>query len=202
MAEVEGWNDLLVTVKERNGRIHVSDWEDNLWMLISSNDNIVELKIYPQEIPSSYIGRSAKEFDEIKRLIVCKTDDEAISCKRFLGDLMDCEYGQRIFSGKKGCIAPLDLEDMTKIFDAPKTYYCELFLGSLNSEYDLTCFCDPSRFDGLENIFVCLYNQNLDKADSILDCFYSAANDDCMVWWQDLINEEKQNDNIVRVFYN
>ena len=202
MVEVEGWNDLLVTVKERNGRIHVTDWEDNLWMLISSNDNIVELKIYPQEIPSSYIGRSAKEFDEIKRLIVCKTDDEAISCKRFLGDLMDCLYGQRIFSGNKGCIAALDLEDIIKIFDAPQTQYRELLVSSPNREDDLTCFCDPSRFDGLENVFVCLNNQNLDKADSILDCFYSAANDDCMVWWQGLINEEKENENFIRVFYN
>ena len=202
MAEFEGWNALLISVKERNGIVRVSDWEDELWMLISSSDKNVDLRIYPQAIPTSFIGKAAKEFDELKYNIACKTDMDALHCKCFLADFMDCGYGQRVMTGKKGWLAPLDIEDLTKIFSSSVTYYKEFAINTPETNDDVALWFKEDVPQDADNIFVSIYTNSLDYANSIMDPFYAGASEGCMVWCQFIINDEWQEKDIAYVFYN
>lgn len=102
---------------------YIVDNENKMWMQICTQDDVVQLKIFPLNIPTAYIGEEAQENEELKYNIFCANKADALRCNRFLSDFINVGYGERMQINKTAWIVGLDLADINKFLSTGDIYY-------------------------------------------------------------------------------
>ena len=189
-----------VTSENEGESILIKDNPENTWMKIYSAGKTVELKLFPKNIPKSYIGSEAQANEELTYDILCETEEDAIECKNFLSVFFVIGYGKP--DTKRGWLCALDLEDITHIFSSRVTYYYKISYDAMKTSVNTLDYYKERGLKTIKTLFVCTHNVDLDEADEIAREFDKELPDDGMIWNQFIIDESEERDNSVRVFYN
>ena len=189
-----------VTSENEGESILIKDNLENIWMKISSTAKIVELKLFPKNIPQSYIGSDAQAKEELTYYILCETEEDAIECKNFLSVFFVIGYGKPYT--KRTWLCALDLEDITRIFSSRVTHYYKISYDVMKTLDHALDYYKERGLKTIKTLFICTHNVDLDEADKIAREFAKELSDDGMIWNQFIIDETAERDNSVRVFYN
>jgi hypothetical protein len=190
---------------ERGSMCHVVHGENceyivsennDMWMQISANGSNVCIQIFPRNIEESYIGKECQENEELKYIISCRNEAEAVKCCDFFADFINTGYGDFTKNGKAWLVA-LDLEDINEIFSGGEMLYHRISLGTNENKERLSELCEECNIQTAQTVFICIYGSPktmLDTFDSITKEIESKLTGDANVWVQfvhdDLLNEE------------
>lgn len=166
------------------------------WMQITEDGRVVGVVLFPQNIPTAYIGEKAQRHTALRYKVVCESEDDAQIFCRFFADFINSGYGDTHQRGNHWMVA-LDLEDINAIFSAGDMLYHRISLGANENKTSISEFCEGCNIQTAQTVFICIYSSpetKLDTFDSIIRKIESKLSDDCNVWVQfihdDLLNEE------------
>ena len=165
---------------------YIIDQKNNVWVKISSVGCNVEFKIFPQNIPTEYIGKKTQE--KIEGTILCESPEQAKLCVSAMLSFIENGYGE-----KRCWLIGLDMEDLaigifngTTIKFLHKTIHFppnEEIMGEIKSKTKdssvvLTSFISPEKdswgWDQLETINAAI--EQMMKADSTF-CWQVSLNE-------------------------
>ena len=189
-----------VTSENKGESVLIKDNPENTWMKIYSAGKTVELKLFPKNIPKSYIGSEAQANEELTYDILCETEEDAIECKNFLSVFFVIGYGKP--DTKRGWLCALDLEDITHIFSSRVTHYYKISYDMMKTLANAPDYYKERGLKTIKTLFVCTHNVNLDEADKIAREFSKGVSDDCMIWNQFIIDESMKRETCVYLFSN
>lgn len=135
--------------------------DNKTWMQISAMDNEVFWKIFPCNIPKEFIGEKSQELTALTYSMVCGTREDAIQCKHFISDFIDCGYGEKYCNGD-GWMLAMDLQDIVK-FLAEKNCYRELICDSPEFTNTILNFFKKDDINNAKEVLICVRNGACDE---------------------------------------
>ena len=183
---------------------YIASENNDVWMQISANGSNVCIQIFPRNIEEFYIGKECQENEELKYILSCRNEAEAVKCCDFFADFINVGYGDFTKHGKYWLVA-LDLEDINEIFSGGKMLYHRISLGTNENKERLSKFCEECNIQTAQTVFICIYSSpetTLDTFDSITKETESKLSYDANVWVQFIHDNTIKNGNsIIHLIY-
>ena len=189
-----------------NNRAYVVDKNGEVWIEISHEGSNVKFKLFPNHVPSNYIGERLSGNEELVYSIVCNSEADAVKCQNFLADLINTGYGDQPTSNKKSWLIGLDLQDIvTEVFSSNTMFYHGFLLDSINNPETISNFCRENHLERAKTFFICVYqaSSTADGAEyeALTGTFCEELNDECSFWQQWTMDDTLKNEIIVHVLY-
>ena len=185
---------------------YIASENNDMWMQISANGSNVCIQIFPRNIEESYIGKECQENEELKYIISCRNEAEAVKCCDFFADFINTGYGDFTKNGK-GWLCGLDLKDINEFFSSGDLIMVYRRLPfAIDQRKDLiSVFCKRCNAIAAETVFICIYaspETTLDTFDLITKEIESKLPGDANVWVQFIHdNTIKNGNNIIHLIY-
>ena len=185
---------------------YIVDNENKMWMQICTQDDVVQLKIFPLNIPTAYIGEEAQENEELKYNIFCANKADALRCNRFLSDFINVGYGERMQINKTAWIVGLDLADINKFLSIGDMYYNGFRFNSLKDSKDTIKLFEKYKRIKPKSVLICIYQpsciESIHKYDSMIEEFYTILPEDCEVLHQCVLDDTIKYGAVIHIIHN